>query len=43
MLIGFDQALFGIEGMVAKVLISVIVVILNYVFSKLFVFKKKEK
>ncbi len=43
MLIGFNQAIFGIEGMVAKVLISVLVIILNYVFSKLFVFKKKEK
>jgi putative flippase GtrA len=29
--------------MVAKILISVIVVVLNYFFSKLFIFKKKEK
>ena len=40
---GIDQTIFGIEGMVAKVLISVIVVILNYVFSKLFIFKSKKK
>ncbi len=29
------------EGMCSKIAVSVIVVILNYVFSKLFVFKKK--
>ena len=31
------------EGFVAKILVSVIVVILNYVFSKIFVFNKKDK
>ncbi len=41
--IGLDQTIFGVEGMFAKVLISVIVVILNYVFSKLFIFKDKKK
>ncbi len=41
-LIGLDQTIFGIEGMFAKVLVSVIVVILNYIFSKLFIFKKKK-
>ena len=41
--IGINQSLFGIEGMVAKLLVSVIVVILNYVFSKLIVFKKKKE
>jgi len=41
--LGIDQTIFNIEGMVAKVLISVIVVILNYVFSKLFIFKNKKK
>lgn len=42
--IGLDQTVtvFGleIEDMVAKAVVSVIVVVLNYVFSKLFVFKK---
>lgn len=38
--LGLNQTLFGIEGMVSKVLVSVIVVILNYVFSKLFIFKE---
>ncbi len=37
--VGINQTIFGVEGMVAKVLVSIIVVILNYVFSKLFVFK----
>lgn len=39
--LGLDQTIFGIEGMVAKVIVSVAVVILNYVFSKLFIFKSK--
>ena len=41
--IGMDQALFGIDGFLAKIVVSVIVVILNYVFSKLIIFKKKDK
>lgn len=38
--IGLNQTIFGIDGMLSKVLVSVIVVILNYVFSKLIIFKK---
>lgn len=38
---GVDQSLFGIDGFAAKIVISVIVVILNYVFSKIFVFKRQ--
>lgn len=41
--IGLNQPLFGADGFVAKLLVSVIVVILNYVFSKLIIFKDKEK
>lgn len=37
--LGLNQTIYGVEGMVAKILVSVIVVLLNYVFSKLFVFK----
>lgn len=33
----------GINDIVTKVIVSVIVIILNYVFSKLIVFKTKEK
>ena len=40
--IGLNQTIFGIEGMVAKVLVSVIVVILNYILSKLIVFRKEK-
>lgn len=39
--IGLDQKLFGVEAMVAKVTVSFIVIILNYVFSKLFIFTHK--
>ncbi len=40
--IGVNQTILGIEGMLAKIIVSVIVVILNYVFSKLFIFKNKK-
>ena len=41
--LGLDQRIFGIEGMVSKVIVTIIVLILNYVFSKLLVFKNKSK
>ena len=40
---GVNQKLFGTTGMLANILVSIIVVILNYVFSKLFVFTKGRK
>lgn len=33
---------FNIDDMIAKVIVQFIVIALNYIFSKLFVFKKKE-
>ncbi len=39
--LGLGGALFGIEGLAAKIIINVIVIVLNYVFSKLIIFKKK--
>lgn len=39
--IGLDQTLFDIDGFFAKLAVSVIVVILNYLLSKLLVFRKK--
>jgi len=36
---GFDETLFGVEGLPAKILISVVVVILNYIFSKFISFR----
>ena len=42
MWLGLDQALFGIEGLAAKVVVSVVVIILNYFLSKFLVFRKKK-
>ena len=39
--LGLNQRIFGITGMVSKVLVSVLVLTLNFVFSKLFIFKRK--
>lgn len=38
--LGLDATIFGIEGLVAKIVINIIVIVLNYVFSKLIIFKK---
>lgn len=38
--VGLDGMLFGIDGFYAKLIVSIIVVILNYILSKKFVFKK---
>lgn len=35
---GLNQTILGVEGLPAKILVSVAVIILNYIFSKLFVF-----
>ena len=40
---GLDQEIFGISGSWAKVIVSVVVIILNYIFSKLFVFRKHDE
>ena len=37
---GLDYPLLGIEGFAAKVTVSVIVIVLNYIFSKLFIFRR---
>ena len=37
---GLDQPLFDIEGFAAKMLLGIIVVLLNYLLSKIYVFKK---
>lgn len=36
---GLDQTVFGIEGIAAKVVVSALVLVLNYVFSKLLIFR----
>lgn len=38
--IGLDFELFGVKGLFAKVIVNIIVIIMNYLFSKLWVFKK---
>ena len=38
--VGMDQTIFGIKGAVSKVVVSFLVVILNYIFSKLVIFRK---
>ena len=40
---GLNQSLFGIEAAVAKAVVSVIVIVLNYIFSKLLIFRKKKE
>ena len=40
--IGLNQSVFGIKGAVAKAITSIVVIILNYLLSKLLVFRKKE-
>ena len=39
--IGLDMAMFGIDGFLAKAIVSVLVIVTNYVLSKLIVFKKR--
>ena len=40
--IGLNQSVFGIKGAVSKAVTSIVVIILNYLLSKLLVFRKKE-
>ncbi len=40
--LGLNQTFFNIEGGVSKIVVSVLVIVLNYIFSKLFVFRKKK-
>ena len=39
--IGLDFVFFGIDGIVSKMLVSIFVVVANYAFSKLVVFKSR--
>ena len=40
--LGMDQMLFGTEGFLAKIVVSVIEIVLNWVLSKYMVFRKKK-
>lgn len=39
--LGMNQVILGTEGMIAKIVVSVIEIALNWVFSKYFIFKKE--
>ena len=41
--LGLNQTLFKVEGFWANIICMAVVVILNYLFSKLIIFKKKDK
>ncbi len=41
--IGLRKSIFGIKGAVAKVIVSVLVIVSNYVLSKILVFRKSTK
>ncbi len=40
---GLTHPLFGVKGLLAKIVVSIVVIILNYLFSKFLIFFKKEK
>lgn len=40
--IGLNQKMFGVDGLPAKIIVSAVVMVLNYIFSKMFVFKDKQ-
>jgi putative flippase GtrA len=40
---GLDQPFFGTAGLIARIIVSIIEIVLNYVASKFIVFKKKEE
>ena len=41
--IGLDAPVFGVEGLVSKMIVTPIVILMNYLFGKFFVFRKKKK
>ena len=41
--LGCDQSILGVPGMLSKIIVSIIVVLLNYVFSKLIIFRKQSE
>ena len=39
--LGLDKPLFGVDGLVSKMIVTPIIILLNYTLGKFFVFKKK--
>ena len=42
MKLGLDQALFGVEGFAANIVVCIVVIVLNYIVSKFLVFRKEK-
>ena len=40
---GLDQSLFGVSGLIALIIVTVVEVVLNYIASKFIVFRKKKE
>lgn len=40
---GMNQSIFGVDGMVAKIVTSIIEIALNWIFSKYLIFRKSQK
>ena len=41
--IGIDAPIFGVEGLVSKMIVTPLVILMNYLLGKFFVFRKKKK
>ena len=41
--IGLDQTILGTEGLIAKIIVTIIEIALNWVFSKYMIFKKNKE
>lgn len=41
-IVGLDVPLFGVEGLVSKMIVTPIIIIMNYLCGKFFVFRKKK-
>ena len=40
--IGLDAPIFGVEGLVSKMIVTPVVILMNYLLGKFFVFRKKK-
>ena len=42
-IIGLDAPIFGVEGLVSKMIVTPLVILMNYLCGKFFVFRKRKK
>ncbi len=42
-IIGLDAPIFGVKGLVSKMIVTPVVILMNYLCGKFFVFRKKKK